>query len=421
MATVRGTATNPNYSQRWIYADFYNLIWDSSNNAFRYSIDLYSQYQHQRSAYQNVYSLDNVTVTYTVTNANVNGTSRSVTSVAYSPRITYLQYTGQQWKATTYVWLPKDVTSKTCTISAPNPNWAYSFWNYAVSGTITTPTVSWAAPSASMSVINNTPGTVKLDGSYTINGTLATLSSAVIYCDTNSNPTTVRSDNVAFSVNHNTKYYWKYVVTDNHGKSTTKTGNFTTVGNAPTISSTSISGLSTNGATINYNVSYDTNASYSSREIQYGTTTSYGTNTTSNILSGLSSDTTYYYRIRVTDNFGRTSGWSTGSFITHPNTVQVLNPQVTNITPFECTLSMNSSDPSNTEYSSYSIYNYDKSIKLLGPYDDTPPVYSKVISGLEPNTNYWAAFNLKTSRSGEWDTVSWVSFTTLSDAFCRLI
>jgi hypothetical protein len=219
----------------------------------------------------------------------------------------------------------------------------------------------------------------------------------------------------------NTQYWYRNYVVTSGGSANSGWSTFTTSGNVPTISSTSTSGISTNGATINYSASYDINASYSSREIQYGTTTSYGNSTTNNALSSLSANTTYYYRIRVTDNFNRTSDWSTGNFTTYPNTVAVVNPQITNIIATGCTLTMQSSDSTNTEYSSYTIYNSDKTIKIQGSYDNTPPVYTKAITGLEPNTIYWAVFSLKTVRSGAWSTAQWVQFTTLSADYVKPI
>lgn len=127
----------------------------------------------------------------------------------------------------------------------------------------------------------------------------------------------------------NTKYYVRGEATNTIGTTYTTETNFTTTGNAPTISSIT-SSPSKNYATLTGNVSYDTNASFSSVEVQWGTSTSYGN--TSNAWripasgSTLAQNTTYYYRARVTDNWNRTSSWKTGSFTTTGD-----NPTITNV------------------------------------------------------------------------------------------
>lgn len=128
----------------------------------------------------------------------------------------------------------------------------------------------------------------------------------------------------------NTKYYVRGEATNTIGTTYTTETNFTTTGNAPTISSIT-SSPSKNYATLTGNVSYDTNASFSSVEVQWGTSTSYGN--TSNAWripasgSTLAQNTTYYYRARVTDNWNRTSSWKTGSFTTTGD-----NPSITGVT-----------------------------------------------------------------------------------------
>lgn len=107
--------------------------------------------------------------------------------------------------------------------------------------------------------------------------------------------------------------------------------------------------------------------------------------------------------------------------------VQVQNPQVTNITTTGCKLTMNSSNPSDTDRSSYAIYNDAKTTRILpvsGNQDDTPALYSySFISGLQPDTWYQARFDLRTQGSQTWDPrgAQWVRFKTLEDTFVHVI
>lgn len=103
---------------------------------------------------------------------------------------------------------------------------------------------------------------------------------------------------------HNTSYNFYYQYTnssDGEGSGLIATA-FTTSGNAPTINSVSPSPSRTTCSLANNSISYDTNASFSSVSVRYGTTTSYGSTASSTSLSGLQPNTTYYYSMTVTDN-----------------------------------------------------------------------------------------------------------------------
>lgn len=116
----------------------------------------------------------------------------------------------------------------------------------------------------------------------------------------------------------NTLYYWKTTLTDTNGLSTDKTGSITTSGNEPTVTASATPARTS--CTLAIGATYDTNAQFGSGKYEYGTSTSYGTTvnisgTGNQTISSLSPNTTYYYKVSITDNWGRT-GTKTGSFTT---------------------------------------------------------------------------------------------------------
>jgi hypothetical protein len=185
---------------------------------------------------------------------------------------------------------------------------------HVASGSISIPAAGY--PSGSISVTSNTRTSATLTGSVSSWGTNSAAGSSVISYGTSTSYGSTATSDTAFTVSPNTTYYYRFRITNAADLVTDYTGNFTTPGNVPSITNTSVGSITRTGGTLSYDVTYDTNASYSSREIQYGLTTSYGTSTTNNVLSSLTPNTLYYYRIRVTDNWSRVSSWSTGTFTT---------------------------------------------------------------------------------------------------------
>lgn len=123
-----------------------------------------------------------------------------------------------------------------------------------------------------------------------------------------------------YALQPNTKYYSKLTETDNWGRSTSATYEFTTPGNAPTVSLGELV-VEADNATINFDYVLETNATLDSFTIDYdtvqwGLNPSYA-NQVSNTktIENLSPNTTYYYKINVKDNWGRI-GYATGSFTT---------------------------------------------------------------------------------------------------------
>lgn len=123
----------------------------------------------------------------------------------------------------------------------------------------------------------------------------------------------------------NTTYWYRGYAVNAAGGVNSGWGSFTTSGNAPVINSITPSPGRTTCSLANNSISYDTNASFSSVSVRYGTSTSYGSTASSTSLSGLSPNTTYYYSMTVKDNYGRTSNAKTGSFRTTCNKPNSLN------------------------------------------------------------------------------------------------
>lgn len=266
------------------------------------------------------------------------------------------------------------------------------------------PTISSVTPAPARTTCSLANNSI----SYDTNASFSSVS--VKYGTTTSYGSTVSSTNLT-GLAANTTYYYSMTVTDNWGRtSAAKTGSFTTTGNAPTVSSVTTTPSRT-GCSFTLNVSYDTNASFSSRSIEYGTTTSYGSSTTGTSISGLTPNTAYYYRARVTDNFSRTSGWKTGSFTTtgNPPTISNVSGSVTETTygfTYTATYDTNASYSSiRTEWGTTTSY---------GSYNNTT-----VISSLTPDTHYYYRFRVTDTKGY---TSSWYTgeFTTLTAATLKL-
>ena len=127
----------------------------------------------------------------------------------------------------------------------------------------------------------------------------------------------------------NTTYYFRYRCDNASGTSYSTTGSFTTLSAAPTISVTS-SPATYNGATINY--SLNANGYATTSLVRYGLSsgslTNQATGSSTSLttavasfanLSGLSSNTTYYYQVEATNSIG-TATTAVGSFTTPSQT-----------------------------------------------------------------------------------------------------
>lgn len=309
-----------------------------------------------------------------------------------------------------------NVASKEATGLKNNTSYAYSAvitnsfgLSKTVSGTFyLTPLVPALAVSASPSrttatlTLTPTYDTLRKFGSYSIK-----------YGKTTNYGLTATSGSLT-GLEPNTKYYYSATVTDaNNGgayasalTSSAVTGSFTTTGNAPTISSVTPTPTRT-GCSLSVSASFDTNASASSYAVQYGTTNSYGSSSTSTSLSGLTPNTTYYYSITVTDNFGRTSTAYTGTFKTTGNAPSISSVSAS-ATRTGCTLTPTVTYDTNASLASYSIR-----YGTTTSYGSTST--STSLTSLTPNTKYYYSITA-TDNQGRTSAAYTGDFTTSGNA-----
>lgn len=150
----------------------------------------------------------------------------------------------------------------------------------------------------------------------------------------------------------NTIYYYKVSETDNGNtnKTTTTQRSFTTSGLNPVLT---VNDYPTeDGIEIDWSVVYDTNASFSSVKIEYGTTTAYGNTVypsgSTYTITGLEGSTLYYYKIIVTDDWGHegvyTSSFTTSSWAPRDIELSIKNLS-SNYAILKCTYDVPSGDP----------------------------------------------------------------------------
>jgi hypothetical protein len=191
---------------------------------------------------------------------------------------------------------------------------------------------------------------------------------------------TYTQDNLTPNTSYN---FYTQVTNNNDGEGTGLSPiEFTTTGNAPTINSVAVSPSRTS-AIFNPNVSYDTNASFRSYSIRYGTSTSYGSTSTSTTISGLTPNTTYYYSMTVTDNWGRTSIAKTGSFKTIGNNPTINSHGVKTYAQTSVEMQYSASYDTNDSLSSYK-WEYGTSTSYGSSVTGT-----NIINDLNVNTTYY--------------------------------
>ncbi len=257
-------------------------------------------------------------------------------------------------------------------------------WNnnqYCVSGSgtlsIVAPTIG--SPSVSFSTVSRdrTNITASISASAGTNGGNVSVSTTL----NNGSAKTGTSPSWS-GLTPNTSYVLKATATNSAGLTATSSNTVTTTGNVPTLNSITVSPSRTS-AILNPNASYDTNASFKSYSIKYGTSTSYGSTSTSTTISGLTPNTTYYYSMTVTDNWGRTSAAKTGSFKTTGNNPTINSHGVKTYTQTSVEMQYSASYDTNDALSSYK-WEYGTSTSYGSSATGT-----NTISGLSANTTYY--------------------------------
>ena len=299
------------------------------------------------------------------------------------------------WDAGTFSGLSANTTYYARAAASNGSYWGYSgVVSFKTSGNAPTISAVSATPS-------RTSCTIGISVSYDTN---ATFSSRSVRYGTSTSYGSSTTGTTLSGLRPNTTYYYSVTVTDTQGRtSSAKTGSFTTTGNAPNITSVSTNaGSETCNFTVN--VTYDTNASLSSRTIEYGTSTSYGSSTTGTSISGLSPYTQYYFRVTIIDNFNRSDTY-TGNFTTSGDS-PVINS--VNVTPSISTCSFSP----NVEYEE-SVSFASLSITINNQSAQTFTSIPAVVEDLSPDESYNYSLTVTDSKGKTSDAYTG-TFTTLS-------
>lgn len=265
-----------------------------------------------------------------------------------------------------------------------NGGYSDARWNagsYCVngSGTLSITLPSVGSPSVSFSTVSRdrTNITASISASAGTNGGNVSVSTTL----NNGSAKTGTSPSWG-GLTPNTSYILKATATNSAGLTATSSNTVTTTGNAPTINSITVSPSRTS-ATLSPSTSFDTNASQSSWTIKYGTSTSYNLSSNNLGLTNLTPNTTYYYSVTVTDNWGRTSAAKTGSFKTTGNNPTINSHGVKTYTQTSVEMQYSASYDTNDALSSYK-WEYGTSTSYGNSATGT-----NTISGLSANTTYY--------------------------------
>lgn len=295
---------------------------------------------------------------------------------------------------------------------------AYEYPSGAVADT-TSPTVSITSPTDG-STLSGAANTITANASDNIGvvGVQFKIDGINLGSEDTSSPYSINWDTTTYT---NGSHTITAVARDPSSNTTTSSGVSVNVNNEvaptpPVISNVTASSITTTGATITW-----TTDKSSDSQVEYGLTTSYGSSTTldstlvtnhSVLLSGLTSQTTYHYRVKSQDTPGNlaTSGDFTFTTATPPPVIS--NVQATNITATSVTITW-ATDRATTSKVNYGL----TSSYTNSTVKDTTLVTSHSVSigGLSASTLYH--YQVESSDSGNLTSVSSdATFTTAASA-----
>ena len=198
----------------------------------------------------------------------------------------------------------------------------------------------------------------------------------------------------------NTTYYIRARAKDNWGRwSGYVYTSFTTTGNAPSITAHKCNIPRQTGADMTYTATYDTNDSLSSYKWELGTssgTYTAKTVTNSNTVTGLNTNTTYYYKLTVTSAKGR-SATATGSFKTDYPTQQVTSIVVDEVGETSIKVIVNVPNPSwLTNLTCWLYESDDSTIKYTQSKSTVTAANEFLFEDLDPGTLYYVKARITT-------------------------
>jgi hypothetical protein len=339
----------------------------------------------------------------------------------------HLYDTGGAWQ--TYTTGSEVSYTKTGLAHNTTYNMYYQTTNYADgegSGLIAKSfTTSGNAPTATglpISNVTRTSASVSINGTYDTN---ASWGGWEVQYGTTTNYGTAGGSTLS-NLTPNTTYYVRGRFYDNWGRwSGWVTNSFKTTGNNPSISS---HGLKTGGqtsVTMQYSASYDTNDSLSSYKWEYGTSTSYGKSVSNtNSITGLSANTTYYYRLTVTGTQGRSST-ATGSFTTDYATQQITNMTIEGVTETSTIVKVTVPNPSWLTKLVCWLYEADGTTLVTSQTKTSGITATNTFSfeGLNPGTVYIAKAQITTNgRNTTYNSgIASIELQTLDDSVITMI
>lgn len=349
------------------------------------------------------------------------------TSVTFAkPTATYdtnASYSSQSWCSTsggTYT------SGNSATGLTPNTNYTYyvkvtdnqgrtsAAASVAFKTTGNAPTYNASAGSATRTSFIVTPSSISYDTNASFSSFKVEWGTSTSYGNSNTNTSSAAAYTVS-GLSANTLYYWRTTLTDNQGRSTQKTGSITTTGNAPTVTASTTPARTS--CTLAIGASYDTNASFSSGKYEYGTSTSYGTSVNisavgNQTINSLSPNTTYYYKVSITDTKSRT-GTKTGSFTTTCNAPSSLTLTRTAATSSTISVSVSATGDTNAPITKYILY-YKHVTASSYTSIDLGTNTTRQVTGLNQDNNYYFYFTAQNAAGTTTSSTSTLS--TILDA-----